>query len=151
MDINQRHKTLYVCGAPKDDSNPSPCLIRYVLNDKGHWGMGGAAEKKSCKIFTSVKALKADKELIITGETDKVREGVGFVRLYDYNQNTVFDNIQPFQSYDEHKDIVTSLAVHPTADEMFFSGSRDHAIKMWDRRSKKSAGDLSEGRIICMF
>jgi len=61
------------------------------------------------------------------------------VRVYDANSNS-FDKLQPICSYEEHADIITSLTHFPTNEALFFSGSRDCTVKLWDRRQAKSIG-----------
>lgn len=43
-------------------------------------------------------------------------------------------------SYAEHDDIITSLTQYPNMEGLFFSGSRDATIKLWDPRTAKSVG-----------
>jgi len=35
--------------------------------------------------------------------------------------------------YWEHSDIITCLAAHPHDSELFFSGSKDSTVKLWDK------------------
>ncbi len=61
------------------------------------------------------------------------------VRVYDAYSAHI-SKLQPLVSYEEHNDIITSLAAYPNSEGLFFSGSRDCTIKLWDRRQAKSVG-----------
>lgn len=75
----------------------------------------------------------------VTGESSKSTLERERVRFYDANSNS-FDKLQPLVTYEEHEDIITSLTHYPAADGMFFSGSRDCTVKLWDKRLAKSVG-----------
>ena len=40
----------------------------------------------------------------------------------------------------DHKEMATCLAVHPTNPAVFFSGSKDRTVRVWDRRMAQCAG-----------
>jgi len=148
MDVNPRYQSLYICGVSKESGSNSPALIRYA--NKGNWFHSGTLEKKSNRLISCVKVLSSDQthDSFVTGETDLNKDNVGFVRLYDA-ESQPFEKLEPIITYEEHKDIVAALAPCSVSDG-FFSGSRDHTIKLWDRRQPKSVatlGTLNQSRI----
>jgi WD40 repeat protein len=78
--------------------------------------------------------------LFATGESAKNPAERSKVRIYDAGNVTSMDKLQPLVSYEEHEDIITSLAYYQNAEGVFFSGSRDCSIRMWDKREKSSVG-----------
>jgi len=67
---------------------------------------------------------------------------VDSVRVYDAGSNHPFEKLNPIISYDEHNDIITCLSNHPTTENVFFSGSRDSVVRVWDKRIAKSISML---------
>lgn len=51
----------------------------------------------------SFQALRSEKETFITGESEKIHEKSGFIRLYERKEGQAFESITPLQSYEEHK------------------------------------------------
>lgn len=84
----------------------------------------------------------------VTGE--KVRGNgqatVDSVRVYDANSNQ-FDKLNPLSSYDEHTDIITCLSNHQKNPDIFFSGSRDSTVRVWDKRKPKCIAILHNPEI----
>lgn len=137
MDINPKHNTLYLCGVAKDVSAPS-AILAYALNDKGVWLPRGSLEKPN-RLFSCVKALTQDAgDLFVTGESSK-QDGKHSVMLYDAT-STPLEKLRPLAALEEHTDLITCLASYPNGDGIFFSGSRDCSIRMWDKRLSESVG-----------
>jgi len=119
---------------------------------KGNWNLRGTLERESVKLVSCVKALVQDAgNNFVTGESSKSPMEREKVRFYDANSNS-FDKLNPLITYEEHEDIITSLTHFPNADGLFFSGSRDCTIKLWDKRQSKSVGTFgaftsSSGRV----
>jgi len=156
MDINPRTRSLFLCGVPKEGSTVPPSLMLYTLSDAGNWGLVGALGSKlppvagsssgavPTRIVSCVEALVQDQgNKFATGESLNT-EPSGFVRFYDAEAGA-FDALQPLVSYREHEDFITSLANHPSAEGMLFSGSRDGTIRLWDQRQAKSAAVVGLG------
>jgi len=155
MDINPRHRSLFLCGVAKDASNPSsnPAILSYN-NDKSLWSFRGALERDSIKLVSCVKAMVQDSgNNFVTGESGKsANSKLEHLRFYDANSNS-FEKLQPIVSYEEHEDIITSLTNYPNSEGLFFSGSRDCTVRVWDRRQPKSVGSFglyqqSSGKIV---
>lgn len=76
----------------------------------------------------------------MTGESGKNPQERSKVRIYDAGSVTAMDKLQPVISYEEHEDIITSLAYYANAEGIFYSGSRDCSIRTWDKRQNASVG-----------
>lgn len=76
--------------------------------------------------------------IFVTGESGKTALERERVQVYD--ATTTFDKLVPLRSYDEHSDIITCLTHYPSMERLFFSGSRDCSVKLWDTRQPRSAG-----------
>ena len=55
------------------------------------------------------------------------------VCVYDVNSGP-FETLRPQTVYWEHDDIITCVAAHMNDGHLFFSGSKDSTIKLWDKR-----------------
>lgn len=138
MDLNPKHRVVYMCGVAKDPSAP-PAIIAYALTDKGAWMPRGSILEKPNRLFSCVKALTQDAgDTFVMGESSKA-DGKHSVMLYDASSSSL-DKLRPLSVWDEHADLITSLASYPNGDGIFFSGSRDCTVKAWDRRQPQSIG-----------
>lgn len=142
LDLNPRQRSVFLCGVAKDSKDPSanPAIISYSINEKGNWVFRGALERTGVKLVSCVKALVQDPQnYFVTGESSKSTTDREQIRVYDAASGP-FEKLQPVLSYDEHDDIITSLAHYPGMEGLFFSGSRDCTVKLWDKRQPKSVG-----------
>ncbi|CAE7460470.1 UTP15 [Symbiodinium microadriaticum] len=62
------------------------------------------------------------------------------VRLWDLGTEESIWNCKS-----AHSDYVRSLCTHPSAQDVFVSGSYDHSLKMWDARQRRSTMDFQHG------
>lgn len=139
MDLNPKHRCLYMCGVAKD-SAAAPAILGYALNEKHMWVPRGSLEKPN-RLFSCVKALPQDSgDTFVTGESSK-QDGKHSVMLYDASATTL-EKLRPVAVYEEHTDLITCLASYPNGDGIFFSGSRDCSVKIWDKRLAESVGSF---------
>lgn len=85
----------------------------------------------------------------VVGESTKADKAR--ISFYDVAGNTAFDELSPVQVYEEHTELITCLANSPSAEGIFFSGSRDCSLRMWDRRMSSSVGKFGTpagGRVV---
>lgn len=78
----------------------------------------------------------ASSALFVTGETTTSGH---VIRVYDTNTAS-FDKLYPICSYEEHSELITSLIHYPNNEYLFFSGSRDSTVRLWDRRQPRAVG-----------
>ena len=113
----------------------------YGLNDKGSWLPRGPALEKSNRLFSCVKALTQDAgDTFVTGESSK-QDGRHSVMLYDASTSSL-DKLRPTAIWEEHADLITCLASSSSGEGIFFSGSRDCSVKIWDKRQAMSVGSF---------
>lgn len=135
MDMNPNRKSLYISGVAKNPKT-NPAIIGYQMDHKKEWVSAGILEKQTVRLISCVKALQEDSgNFLVTGESTK--NGVNEICLYDTSQG-LLNQMNPLLTFREHGDIITSLAHFPGAEGLFFSGSRDWSIKLWDKRQPKS-------------
>lgn len=140
MDLNPKHRVMYMCGVAKDAS-AAPAIIAYGLNDKGAWLPRGSILEKPNRLFSCVKALTQDAgDTFVTGESSK-QDAKHSIMLYDASV-TSLDKLRPLSVWEEHADLITCLASYPNGDGIFFSGSRDCSVKVWDKRQAESVGSF---------
>ena len=141
LDVNPKHRTVFVCGVPKDPAkDPNPAILCYSINETGNLIYRGAIERDNVKLVSCVKAMVYDsRNLFVTGETSKNPSEGEYLKVYDMGTASSFSKLQPSLVYKEHTNIITSLACYPNRENLFFSGSRDHTVKLWDLRQPKSA------------
>ncbi|GAQ84869.1 hypothetical protein KFL_002090210 [Klebsormidium nitens] len=154
MDINHATRTLVMCGVTKDGSVPVPPLVTLYEANARSWQETGSTLRSNSKLVSCIKALGDQSEhAFVTGETLH-SPGVGgsteVVCLYDVahqrTKGAPFAAIQPVRQYAEHTNLVTCLSLFPPNPNVFFSGSRDCTVKVWDRRSDRSVGCFGEAR-----
>jgi len=160
-DVNPRSHSLYVCvwppeNVPSSSSVPSLMLYNFGASEDGgsdddgvdvnaFFRCKGALGSDVChesRVISCVKALVQDSGVhFATGEL-LTNENCTTVRVYD-EEAASFSKLQPLITYKEHRNYVTSLAAHPSSEGLFFSGSYDGTIKLWDIRQAKSAMSMT--------
>ena len=96
------------------------------------------------KIVTAVRSIgdRMTTNSFATGEQRAAPFGAhqrkDCVCIYDAASGP-FPSLQPQTVYWEHDDIITCLSAHPHESWLFFSGSKDNTVKLWDKR----VGDTS--------
>jgi len=144
MDINPRTRSLFICGVARNLGNNPPAIIWYTQNEKGAWSIRGILEQEGEKLVSCVNVFPSQegRNMFIVGKSTKITDRGHSVQLYDASSAAAFNTLQPLFTCSEHENIITSLAVHPNSDTVFFSSSRDLTIKVWDIRQSKSVGTL---------
>jgi hypothetical protein len=153
MDINPKHRILYMCGVSKETQGAAakdahPAVIAYHQTDHKKWQQHGTLEKHDTKVISSVKAsVYGSGNQFVTGETmkgsaDEFTRSV--VCCYDLNasQTGSFESLMPVRVFEQHQDIITCMAAVPRSEHLFLSGSRDCRVLLWDVRVVKAIGTL---------
>lgn len=169
-DINPRTGSLYVCGVPLEGA-AAPALLLYTratgtpaqpsdsADDSTGTAAASASQPQPCvswqlrgvlgrdvcreaRVISCVQALVpgAGGSHFATGES-LTGDVAGCVRVYD-EEAAPFGQLTPLVSYREHKSFVTTLAGHPSADGLLFSGSHDGTVRLWDIRQPRSAATV---------
>jgi WD40 repeat protein len=141
MDFNGRYSSLFVGGVAKEPS-VQPALFHYTSDNKGRWELRGTLERPG-RLVSCVKALIHDSRAnhLVAGESCKPEQKHS-ISVYDVSSG-LFEKLQPLMSYEEHSDIITSIAQVGGSEGLFFSASRDCSIKLWDLRQRSSSGAFS--------
>jgi WD40 repeat protein len=141
-DVNVKQQSLFLCGVPREatTSHPSACIFYFQRsNAAAPWERVGVLPRPEMKIVTAVRCIgDGSRNTFVTGEQRLATSAVSgpqrkdSVCIYDASSGP-FESLQPQSVYHEHDDIITCLAAHGSDPELFFSGSKDHTIKLWDK------------------
>ena len=147
-DVNSRHNSLLLCGVPRvaTDGQAGACIFHFRRqNAAGPWERVGLLPRPEMKIVTAVRCVGGGAtNCFATGE--QLAGGAAprkdCVCVYDIGA-APFESLQPQTAYWEHNDIITCLVAHSHESELFFSGSKDNTIKLWDKRvARQSAATM---------
>ncbi|GAX85809.1 hypothetical protein CEUSTIGMA_g13224.t1 [Chlamydomonas eustigma] len=145
LDVLPKSNTLIMCGMQADQNGAEvPCIPSFSsaapYHSKGVLlpGLRGSPRKS----VICLKALGGEADNFVTAET--AEDGSELVCLYEFGatgtSNSGSQGVAPVMTWKDHKEMVTCLALHPSNPTVFFSGSQDKTIRIWDRRMAQCAG-----------
>lgn len=147
IDVDAARRQLFVCGVVNEartgDIGAAPAVFAYSIGGSRHapsLSLLGRMDKPDTKLVSCVKALPGT-SVFVTGESSTTGEAVC---CYESGASQDFRSLMPVRRYVEHTDIITSLtcSAEPVFNGLFFSGSRDCSIRIWDRRQKQCVGQM---------
>jgi WD40 repeat protein len=148
IDVDAARRQLLVCGVVNEsrtgDVGASPAVFAYSIGgtrSAPSLSLLGRMDKPDTKLVSCVKALPGT-SVFVTGESSTTGEAVC---CYESGApGADFRSLMPVCRFVEHTDIITSLtcSAEPAFNGLFFSGSRDCTIRIWDRRQKQCVGQM---------
>lgn len=131
LDLTRQGRAMLVGGVDRQLTT-NPAVVFYA-EEMGRWLEKGAVEPEGGKVITCVKSTRSTSSSLLFccgvhgGQTNTLC-------YYDVTRHHVL------RDYHDHTDVITTLYAPPERENLFFSGSRDCSVVMYDLRMPQPTG-----------